>query len=140
MSDLDLTAIGERADAAVRGPWHVEYFGDSGYPQRIANDAAVIVADTHEGGHPARTAEFIAAARSDVPTLIAEVERLRVNVAKLLASKGTSWADGYETGCGVSHSLGCDAVAAQRDALVEEVGRLRLEVANLTAAIDGDTR
>lgn len=86
MSDLDLEAISERADAAVRGPWHVEYFGDSGYPQRIANDAAVLVADTHEGGgYPARTAEFIAAARSDVPALIAEVERLRAQLDEVKA-------------------------------------------------------
>ena len=67
----------------------------------------------------------------------AEVERLAANVSKLLASKGTSWADGYETGCGMSHALGCDATTAQRDALVEEVERLRLENANLTVAIDG---
>jgi hypothetical protein len=42
--------IRDRVDATPRGPWHTEYFGDAGYPQRIANDAAILIADTHEGG------------------------------------------------------------------------------------------
>lgn len=82
---LNLDAISERADQAIRGPWHVEYFGDRGYPQRIGNDAGVIAANTHEGGYPARTAEFIAAAREDVPALVAEVRRLHAQIAEVRA-------------------------------------------------------
>lgn len=75
---LDLNAVSERADRATKGPWHVEYFGDRGYPQRIGNDAAIIVADTHWGGGGlAPDAEFIAHAREDVPALVAEIRRLR---------------------------------------------------------------
>lgn len=86
---LDLDAIAERAEQAISGPWHVEYFGDNGYPQRIANDAAIIAADTHEGSYPAHTAEFIAHAREDVPALVAEVRRLRTLLPEPLE---TEWA------------------------------------------------
>lgn len=80
-SDLDLTAVRARADAATPGPWHVEYLGKARYPQRVSNDTAVMVAETFVGG-PADDAEFIAAARTDVPLLLAEVERL----GKLIAA------------------------------------------------------
>jgi hypothetical protein len=42
---------------------------------------------------------------------------------------GDQWLEGYEAGCSMSHSLGCDAVEAQRDYLVAEVARLR-QIAN----------
>jgi hypothetical protein len=72
-----LAGIRDRVDATPRGPWHTEYFGDAGYPQRIANDAAILIADTHEGGTGLRPIpEFIAHARTDVPDLLAEVDRL----------------------------------------------------------------
>jgi hypothetical protein len=81
---LDLDAIEARVEATPKGPWHVEYFGDHDYPQRIGNDAAILVAETYEGGEGIRpTPEFIAAARTDVPNLIAEVKRLRAALAKL---------------------------------------------------------
>jgi hypothetical protein len=78
MTEQEIEEIEMRALAATREPWHVEYFGDGGYPQRVANDAGVVVCDTHDGGgYPATNAEFIAHARTDVPALIAEVRRLR---------------------------------------------------------------
>ena len=77
MTDQELEEIELRALAATREPWHVEYLGDHGYPQRIANDAAVVVATTYEGTQPAGNAEFIAAARTDIVRLIAEVRRLK---------------------------------------------------------------
>jgi len=40
----------QRATAAPKGPWAVEYFGDAGYPQRITNAQATLIATTHEGG------------------------------------------------------------------------------------------
>jgi hypothetical protein len=54
---------------------------------------------------------------------------------RLKAHGGDQWLEGYEAGCSMSHSLGCDAVEAQRDALVEEVERLRS-----IAAGTGDNR
>lgn len=77
MTDDELDAIELRALAAAREPWHVEYLGGHGYPQRITNNAAVLVATTYEGTRPAGNAEFIAHARTDVPRLLAEVRRLR---------------------------------------------------------------
>lgn len=94
---LDLDAIRERADAATKGPWHVEYCGERGYPQRVCNDAAVTVADTHWGGGGlAPDAEFIAHAREDVPALLAEIQQLR---AELEAVRGVEqWAALYRDG------------------------------------------
>lgn len=75
---LDLEAIRARVTAATRGPWHAEYFGKRGYPQRIGTDDATVVAETFDGGGgPAANAEFIAHARQDIPALLAEVQRLR---------------------------------------------------------------
>lgn len=82
LSPVDLAAIEMRALMATREPWHVEYLGEHGYPQRIANDAAVLVATTYEGTQPAGNAEFIAHARTDVPRLIAEVRRLRKELGR----------------------------------------------------------
>lgn len=82
--------IRARVDATPRGPWHVEYFGDAGYPQRIANDAAIIVADTHEGGPEGLRPipEFIAHSRVDVPDLLADVDRLTARLAAAEALPG----------------------------------------------------
>jgi hypothetical protein len=81
ISDAELDAMQQRADAAVDGPWEafVEGPDDAGSscifvcdddepefylsPQRYANSAAEL--------------QFIAASRQDVPRLIAEVRRLR---------------------------------------------------------------
>lgn len=85
VSDLQIEEIEMRALRATREPWKVEYLGDNGYPQRITDNRATIVAEVHEGtGDPAPNAEFIAAARTDVLVLIAEVRRLR----KELGSRG----------------------------------------------------
>lgn len=69
MTELDLTAIKARAEAATEGPWHIiggnEYV--TGIGVGIGPDDGVTQAD----------AEFIANARTDVPALVAEVERLR---------------------------------------------------------------
>lgn len=80
ITDAELDEMQRRADAAVEGPWHafVEGPDDAGSscifvrdmddefylsPQRYANSAPEL--------------NFIAAARQDVPRLIAEVRRLR---------------------------------------------------------------
>lgn len=78
MTEQELDSIEMWALAATREPWHVEYLGEHGYPQRVANDRAMLVAETFEaGGQPAANAEFIARARTAVPRLIAEVRRLK---------------------------------------------------------------
>jgi hypothetical protein len=59
--------------------------------------------------------------------LVAEVKRLAANNAALVAAKGGEFQDGYQAGCSMSHSLGCDAVEGHRDQLVEENAALRAE-------------
>jgi hypothetical protein len=85
VTELDLAAIGARVDQATSGPW---WAWDRGVGWCIAVGSPV---DVDECGRPAdylpagdRTdierredAEFIAAARHDVPALAAEVERLQ---------------------------------------------------------------
>ena len=68
---LDLNAIKARANAATEGPWGVKdarVFGDDGRTQ-------VCTLSGTRAWLP--DAEFIAHARTDVPALVAEVERLR---------------------------------------------------------------
>jgi hypothetical protein len=83
MAELDLEAIDAREKAATPGEWRVRPHGrtfsiTSGQPGSM-----LIVADVYDdppdlGGTAGRPdADFIAAARTDVPALIAEVERLR---------------------------------------------------------------
>ncbi|NEA21593.1 hypothetical protein [Actinomadura bangladeshensis] len=85
---VDLDAVAQLLTGLPRGPWHVEYFGDEGYPQRVCNDAAIVVADTHQGGTGLRpTPEFIAAARTLVPRMADEIAALRAEVARLRAGE-----------------------------------------------------
>jgi hypothetical protein len=74
VTEEELTAIEGRANAATLGPWEV---GDP-YNQRTPELVAVYgmgmeVADTQL----VQDAAFIAAARTDIPALVAEVRRLR---------------------------------------------------------------
>lgn len=69
MTDEDLQAIRMRAEAATPGPW----VKDNDSP--IVRGPEMILYD--EGGHSDPDADFIAAARTDVPALLAEVDRLR---------------------------------------------------------------
>ena len=79
MTDEQLTAIEQRANAATPGPW-------VGYPSMVylAPSHALSVF-MREGANPMQVEHdtaFIAAARSDVPALIAEVRRLRAEIDK----------------------------------------------------------
>lgn len=91
---LDLDAIQARADAATPGPWTVEEgAGAEGlrdgwweYERRACNvetDLEFVTTDGDGMGASSRAdAEFIAHARTDVPALIAEVRRLRDELAQ----------------------------------------------------------
>ncbi len=68
-----------------------------------------------------------------VPDLLAEVERLTAANAALVAAKGDGWRDGYEAGCDMSHSLGCDSVKAERDSLGRQLEEARREIGRLRA-------
>lgn len=97
MTDAELAAIRERCEAATPGPW-VYDAGDEWQPKFGPFDdtgAGIVSEDRMReiviGGHQDeqggavgvilnRDAEFIAAARSDVPALLDEVERLRMDL------------------------------------------------------------
>lgn len=63
LTDVDLAAIRERCDAAAPGPWEL-----------VAADWTIT---PHRADYV-----FIAAARTDVPRLLAEVERLQSEVTR----------------------------------------------------------
>lgn len=83
LGDEQLAAIEARANAATPGPWTIgEKFREALIDGRPAGDACPIVcaAPANEQGYAwwkSGNAAFIAAAREDVPALVAEVRRLR---------------------------------------------------------------
>jgi len=96
MPDLDLDAIAARADAATAGPWEWDPPSDESWP---CGDESLMstMTDPDDGyrysvvsswGHDAcgtlasdEDRAFIAAARTDVPELVAAVRELRAEVA-----------------------------------------------------------
>jgi len=83
VTELDLTAIKKRVEAASAGPW------------TAAQDGLVWagrLGDPVSGSTDLEDAEFIAACRTDVPALVAEVERL----SRLLGPAEVPSVDAYE--------------------------------------------
>ena len=85
-TDLDLDAIQARADAATPGPWCTDSWEIYQGTEYVAG--AEWIGETCRGrvdglAQDRADAEFVAAARTDVPALLAEVRRLRASVAEL---------------------------------------------------------
>ncbi len=79
MTDMELAAIRERAEAATPGEWRYDDFGQPDYPN-VYNDSGRVAVPLH--GMEAcidnkADALFIAHARADIVALLAEVEVLR---------------------------------------------------------------
>ena len=94
MTEEELTAIEARATAATREPWSV---GDAYVP--TASLSAVSVYGMGMEIAECQTATdgaFIAAARVDVPSLVAEVRRLR---ALVKAAYAEGWAASSDCSC-----------------------------------------
>ena len=72
--ELDLDAIEARVNAATDGPWEA-------YPDGLVWTKVPRIGDPVSGSVLPEDAEFIAAARTDVPALVAEVRRLRAVLA-----------------------------------------------------------
>ena len=91
LTDADLDAIEQRANAATEGPWEAgDDDWDGGYIRMPADGFGVAYIATHiqQGADEGcADAEFIAHARADVPALLAEVRRLRAD-----AEQAYSWA------------------------------------------------
>ena len=86
-----LNAIKERAAKATPGPWYHNRHNE------ITTPNGARLAQTVTG----LDAEFIATAREDVPALVAEVERLRAELADIIAvateeASSLSYESGYE--------------------------------------------
>jgi hypothetical protein len=105
---LDLDAIRARAEAATEGPWHrvgksIQAdvpLSDDGPSTTKWNTTVVCSVGAWGSGRPTgEDAEFIAHARTDVPALLAEVERLQCLVRDL--------SDSYP--CWFDHHGGCQA-------------------------------
>ena len=81
MTEQDLAAIEARANAATPGPWVYDGGGGRHKQRVLATRAPDGVVMDNEPYYPQMVApadqEFCAAARTDVPAMVAEVRRLR---------------------------------------------------------------
>jgi len=92
MSELNLEAIKARCEAATPGPWHYHLDNLIAHPNE---DYPILVeAGSYEGLSREQQKAlvrnnriFVAHARSDVPALVAEVERLRAALEDCEESK-----------------------------------------------------
>ena len=82
MTDEELDAIRKRCEAATPGPWY--WWMSERPPFALGNDQ-----DVNIGVEVAKIpdAEFVAAARADIPALLAEVDRLRAELVALEMAK-----------------------------------------------------
>ena len=87
MTEERLLAIKARAEAATPGPFKVFYraldFPSAFYESLWAEGQKEVICAVSHGKNDRADAEFLAHAREDVPTLLAEVERLRAGVGRL---------------------------------------------------------
>jgi hypothetical protein len=133
----DLEAIQARVDAATPGPWTVAWSDDAGYVEVVTSDGRLLIdvrlgdADTRACA-PQQAADlaFIAAVRTDVPDLLAEVSRLRTELARAKEDLDE---------CKSHNDATCEANRAAEDAwaevtrLGEECDALRAQVAEHAA-------
>lgn len=97
MNEQELAAIEARANAATPGPWNWDVYQNDNFdgknplelwaPHALSmsatQDASISIGVTTQQEVDDADVEFIAHARQDVPALIAEVRRLRMEVAIL---------------------------------------------------------
>lgn len=84
MPDIDLDAIEARANAATAGPWCTddwEIFQGTEYEPGISLWIGETCRGTSDLEQDRADATFVAHARTDVPALVAEVRRLRAELA-----------------------------------------------------------
>ena len=92
MTPSELSAIAARADAATPGPWWVaqmdEEAYDHGQVRCYAGRKPRVLLTLNQHFPCVSDAAFIAAARSDVPALVAEVRRLQALLAPAPGGEG----------------------------------------------------
>lgn len=152
MTPADLSAIEARANAATPGPWEFEVrgVGETLFAQRELHGVPVhglnlVYTQEPDWNWPANRT-FIAAAREDVPALVAEVRRLQEFELRFrLEPRERDSAELVEKRAEVAawqkHAQRAEADLAeareQRDGQAAEVARLREENARLQVQLDG---
>jgi hypothetical protein len=102
----ELASIKARAEAAWPGPWTWQHTGSRHWLARgdVLDPELCVLDDGSAGGeyaawigpwHP--NGVFVAAARDDVPALVAEVERLTADIQKAIAACETCGGQGIIT-------------------------------------------
>lgn len=91
MKQEQLNAIKERVAKVSAGEWECRYIGHSRPQYSVVNEEEYVahIYDVND-------AEFIAYAREDVPALVAEVERLRQALEKVMEVEAPIM-EGWET-------------------------------------------
>lgn len=127
-TEIDLAAIKARVEAATPGPWEAQDDGEIFAPEQDGWWPSVVRADMSTAAS-AEDAAFIASAREDVPALVAEVERLRGEVAELKTSlvelQPSSAADRAERA-----ERAAESTKRAHDALAAVIERVRQAVSN----------
>ena len=113
---IDLDAIKARCEAATPGPWEVN---GSPHDRHIATVGRHHITKPDRAGRSAHNdeiAKFIAHARTDVPALVAEVERLRKYAKHTHKCRMQPWFEQNWCTCGldagaasIPAATGCDA-------------------------------
>lgn len=80
---IDLDVIEARTNAATVGPWKIEWDTDDVSDVPFPISIGPIGYLEHRGDREVADAEFIAADRTDVPALLAEIRRLRQHIDEL---------------------------------------------------------
>jgi hypothetical protein len=113
VTELDLDAIKARAEAATPGPWLREWAFSTHFV--VPESARTVAADNVARLKSTQRADanFIAASRTDVPLLVAEVERL----TRLLGPPELPSVDSYESMA--------QALADERAEVVRHCDRIR---------------
>ena len=140
LSDERIAEIRERCDKATPGPWSVdEESGDVWVPS-IWRSVAIIEDLDLPLVNPAADRAFIAAARQDVPDLLAEVERLRKEVLRReialtsLTPLGSEWCNDPEKCAEFSRNERNKANDRWRE-WVRRLNESKAEVARLRARV-----
>lgn len=122
-----LDAVQTRADEATEGPWEVDAVEPTVFTadfDMFGGTIADINYDQLTGGHaPKEDAEFIAAARSDVPHLVAALRAVLGlhQPREVVKGASTAWMLGASEECNHCHrEWPCPTVRAIEDALGDE--------------------
>lgn len=112
MTDARLDEISALADQATPGPWEIAYDHDdrpdTGQSVQFPTAIGPFTWIEHPTAREDADSVFVAAARTDIPELVAEVRRLRAQVAEL--DERDAWLSALEQ-AGVDNWDGCSVAA-----------------------------